>query len=79
MFLEDEGIKMYDNSMVDFLYAEDAKYRWRKLDIAETKQRCWHDYRIDLEVDNILDLMGGMGNFSFRKISVQQFELSLSL
>ena len=59
MFLEDEGIEMYDDSMVDFLYAEEAKYRWRMLDIAKTELKCWYDYRIDLEVDNILNLMKG--------------------
>ena len=48
---------MFDDGMVDFLYAEDAKYRWRKLDIAETERHCWHDYRIDLEVDKTFDLM----------------------
>ena len=54
MFLEDAGIKMYDDSMVEFLYVEDAKYRWRKLDIAKTKLSCWHNYKIDSEVDNNL-------------------------
>ena len=59
MFLEGKGIEIFDDSLVDFLYAEDAKYRWRKLDIAETELRCWHDYRKDLEVDNVLELMEG--------------------
>ena len=63
MYSEDEGIEMFDDGMVDFLYTEDAKYIWRKLDIAETEHRCWHDYRTDLEVDNTFDLM----EFDFSK------------
>ena len=59
MFSEDEGIEMFDNSMVDFFYTKDAKYKWKKLDIAETELRCWHDYRIDLEVDNVPESMEG--------------------
>ena len=40
MFSEDEGIEMFDDSMVDFSYAKDAKYKWKKLNIAETECHC---------------------------------------
>ena len=57
MFSEDEGIDMYNGSMIEFLYAKDAKYEWKQLDIPKTELSCWHNYGIDLEVDNVLDLM----------------------
>ena len=57
MFSEDKSIEMFDDSMVDFLYAKDAKHKWKTLDIVETERCCWHDYRIDLEMDNTFDLI----------------------
>ena len=56
MFSQDEGIDMYNGSMIEFLYAKEAKYQWKELDIPKTEVSCWHDYKIDLEVDNVLDL-----------------------
>ena len=56
MYSGDE-VEMFDSGMTDFLYAKNAKYKWRKLDIAETERRYWHDYKIDLEVDNVFKLM----------------------
>ena len=43
--------------MIEFLYAKDAKYQRKELDIPKTEVSCWCDYKIDLEVDNILNLM----------------------
>ena len=43
--------------MIEFLYAKDAKYEWKKLDILKTEASCWNDYKIDLEIDTVLDLM----------------------
>ena len=57
MFSEDEGIDMYNGSMIEFLYAKDARYEWKQLDIPKTELSCWRDYRIDLAVDNVLDVM----------------------
>ena len=57
MFSEDEGIDMYNDNMIEFLYSEDANYQWKWLDIPKTEISCWHDYKIDLEVVKILNLM----------------------
>ena len=53
----DDEVEMFDEGMTDFLYAKNAKYKWSKLDIAKTERSCWHDYKIDLEVDNVFKLM----------------------
>ena len=57
MFSEDEGVDMYNGSIIEFLYSKDANYRWKQLDIPKTEMSCWNDYKIDLEVDNVLNLM----------------------
>ena len=57
MFSEDEGIDMYNGNMIGFLYSKNANYQWKRLDIPKTEMSCWHDYKIDLEVDNVLNLM----------------------
>ena len=53
----DNEVEMFDSGMVDFLYAKNSKYKWRKLNVAEAERFCWRDYRIDLEVDNVYGLM----------------------
>ena len=57
MFSEDKGINMYNGNMIEFLYSKNAIYQWKRLDIPKTEMSCWHDYKIDLEVDNVLSLM----------------------
>ena len=57
MFSEDEGVDMYNGSIIEFLYSKDSNYRWKQLDIPKTEMSCWNDYKIDLEVDNVLNLM----------------------
>ena len=56
MFLEDEGIDMFDSGVTEFLYTRDGRYKWRKLDKPRTELSYWNDYRIDLEVDNAFEL-----------------------
>ena len=53
----DDEVEMFDGGTTNFLYAKNVKYKWRKLDLAETERRCWRDYKIDLEVDNVFKLM----------------------
>ena len=43
--------------MIEFLHGKDAKYQWKGLDVPKTEVSCWHDYKIDLEVGYVLDLM----------------------
>ena len=57
MLSEDEGIDIYNGSIIEFLYLKDANYRWRQLDIPKPEMSCWNDYKIDLEVDNVLNLL----------------------
>ena len=59
MYSDDDGVEMADNGIVEFFYAQFAKYKWRELDISSEKKKRWVDSILDLEKDEVINLLVG--------------------